>query len=178
MLGQYKLGVLTELVGNIHFSPSVYQPAETLTPEQMVQFNVYTIQDNIPAIPDGHKLKESWTYEVNDRTVIRNWSTEQLSTEELQAQNESTMLGIIAGTQERLDAFANTRNYDGILSACTYATSTVPKFKSEGQYCVNARDATWAELYSILAQVQANTRPMPLGYSEIESELPVLQWLS
>jgi hypothetical protein len=49
---------------------------------------------------------------------------------------------ITASTQSRLDTFANTRNYDGILSACTYASSSIPKFANEGQYCVDARDAT------------------------------------
>ena len=83
---------------------------------------------------------------------------------------------IVRNTQKRLDDFAKTRNYDSILSACTYATSTVLKFSTEGQYCVEARDATWSKLYEILAEVQAETRPMPSGYSDIESELPVLQW--
>jgi enamine deaminase RidA (YjgF/YER057c/UK114 family) len=83
---------------------------------------------------------------------------------------------IVNATQKRLDDFAKTRNYDSILSACTYATSTVVKFSTEGQYCVEARDATWSKLYEILAEVQAETRPMPSGYSDIESELPVLQW--
>jgi len=83
---------------------------------------------------------------------------------------------IITATQLRLDTFAQTRNYMGILSACTYASSTVEKFKTEGQYCVNQRDATWAKLYQMLAEVQAGTRPMPSGYADIESELPVLVW--
>ena len=80
-----------------------------------------------------------------------------------------------AAIQQRLDAFAQTRNYDGILSACTYATSTVAKFKAEGQYCVDARDATWSTCYAILGAVQAGTRPMPT-LAEIEAELPVLEW--
>lgn len=78
--------------------------------------------------------------------------------------------------QLRLDAFARTRNYDGILSACTYATSTVPKFATEGQYCVTARDATWAAAYAILAEVEAGTRPMPSGIADIEADLPALAW--
>ena len=77
--------------------------------------------------------------------------------------------------QKRLDDFAKTRNYDNILSACTYATSTVPKFQAEAQYCVDARDATWNTCYEILAEVQAQTRPMPT-FEEIEAELPVLAW--
>lgn len=83
---------------------------------------------------------------------------------------------VITSTQERLDDFAKTRNYDGILSACTYATSTVQKFQQEGQYCVEARDATWNKLYEILAEVEAGTRPLPESYTDIEPELPVLEW--
>lgn len=78
--------------------------------------------------------------------------------------------------QKRLDDFARTRNYDGILSACTYATSTVPKFQAEGQYCVQARDATWAAAYGVLAQVELGQRPVPASIADIENELPVLQW--
>lgn len=83
---------------------------------------------------------------------------------------------VIAATQQRLDDFARTRNYDGILSACTYASSSVPKFATEGRYCVNARDATWASLYQIMGEVQAGVRPMPVGFAEIERELPLLEW--
>lgn len=176
MLGQYINGNLQELVGNIHFSPSVYQSAESLSPEQKVQFFVYNIIDVVPEVPVGSILNESWTYEVQDRNVIRTWSTRLKTPEELQAQNESTMQEIIQGTQLRLDTFAKTRNYDSILSACTYATSAVVKFKNEGQYCVNSRDSTWSVLYGILAAVQAGTRPMPKNYAEIEPELPNLTW--
>ena len=83
---------------------------------------------------------------------------------------------IVQQAQKRLDDFAATRNYAGIMSACTYVTSAVPKFASEGQYCVEARDNTWATLYAILTQVQAGTRPVPTSYEEIEQELPVLAW--
>jgi hypothetical protein len=83
---------------------------------------------------------------------------------------------IVTATQQRLDDFARTRNYDGVLSLCTYASSPNPKFQAEGQYGVEARDATWSKLLEILAEVEANTRPMPTGYAEIESELPPLVW--
>jgi hypothetical protein len=83
---------------------------------------------------------------------------------------------IIHATQKRLDDFAGTRDYNSILSACTYATSTVPKFKADGQYCVNARDATWGKLYTMMAEVEAGKRPMPTGYADIEGLLPALIW--
>lgn len=83
---------------------------------------------------------------------------------------------VVTATQAWLDTFANTRNYDGILSACTYASSAVPKFQSEGQYCVNARDSTWATLYTLMGEVQAGTRPMPATVEEVIALLPELTW--
>lgn len=80
-----------------------------------------------------------------------------------------------AGVQQHLDTFAQTRNYDGILSAASYATSTVPKFAAEGQYAVEARDAAWAKCYEVLAAVETGSRPMPT-LDELLAELPVLAW--
>lgn len=83
---------------------------------------------------------------------------------------------IVDATQQRLDDFAKTRQYDGILSACTYSTSPTPKFQAEGQYCVAQRDATWAKLYEMLAEVEAGTRPIPQSFADVEPELPALVW--
>lgn len=77
--------------------------------------------------------------------------------------------------QGYLDGFARTRNYDGIMSAATYATSTVPKFRAEGQYAVEARDVTWAKGYEILDAVLSGQRPMPT-IEEVIAELPLLAW--
>lgn len=81
-----------------------------------------------------------------------------------------------AAIQQRLDEFARTRNYDNILSACTYATSTVAKFHGEGQTCVNLRDATWLAAYTIMGAVQEGTRLMPASIADIEADLPTLEW--
>jgi hypothetical protein len=88
---------------------------------------------------------------------------------------EEIIAEFAAKIQARLDAFARTRNYDGILSACTYVTSTNPKFAAEGQYCVQVRDATWAKCYEVLNEVQSGQRPMP-SWKELEAELPALEW--
>jgi len=102
-----------------------------------------------------------------------------MTPEELQSYPSPTPEQIIAGftaaVQQRLDDFAKTRGYDGILSAATYATSAVPKFQAEGQYAVEARDATWAMCYAILADVQGGQRAMP-SQAELLAELPALVW--
>lgn len=103
------------------------------------------------------------------------WSAEEIAADKL-AQSQALQSSIIAETQIRLDDFAKTRNYDGILSACTYATSAVPKFQAEGQYCVNARDATWSSLYQLFDDVTNGVKPMPPSFSDIEPLLPALEW--
>lgn len=77
--------------------------------------------------------------------------------------------------QAALDAFAKTRGYDGIMSACTYAGSVVPRFAAEGQCAVNLRDATWSACYQIMADVQAGRRALPT-VEQAMSELPQLEW--
>lgn len=90
--------------------------------------------------------------------------------------DEQVQATFVAAIQQRLDDFARTRNYDNILSACTYATSSVPKFAAEGQRAVDLRDQTWAAAYTILDDVLANRRSMPASIADIEDDLPALEW--
>lgn len=80
-----------------------------------------------------------------------------------------------AAVQAHLDATAQQRNYDGILSACTYATSSNAKFKAEGQACVEWRDAVWGQCYATMAAVQGGQQPAPTIAGLIAS-LPALTW--
>ena len=74
--------------------------------------------------------------------------------------------------QRALDAFASTRGYDGIMSACSYASSTDAQFKLEADYCVALRDTTWRMGYAIVADVKAGLRPIPTA-EELIAELPI-----
>lgn len=104
------------------------------------------------------------------------WEVVPLSATEVQQYLDGLQLSVVEQTQQRLDNFARTRGYDGVLSACTYSDSLVQKFRDEGQYCLAQRDATWAKLYDLLQEVQSGTRPVPSGFSDIEPLLPVLTW--
>lgn len=74
--------------------------------------------------------------------------------------------------QQALDDFARTRGYDHINSACTYATSTDPQFRLEGEYCVALRDETWRTGYRLLDEVRASERAVP-SEGELLALLPV-----
>ena len=126
--------------------------------------------------PATHRVSQLPQPEFVDEQWQTAFEIVQLTPDELDERVSALIQSITQETQKRLDDFAKTRNYDGILSACTYATSTVVRFAEEGQYAVNARDVTWATLYSVMAEVEAGTRPMPAGYADIEPLLPALAW--
>ena len=80
-----------------------------------------------------------------------------------------------AAVQTYLDDFARTKTYDGILSACTYITSTSPRWKAEGQRCVELRDAVWESAFVILNDVMDGKRAIPT-LEQFIAELPKLTW--
>ena len=147
----------------------------TVADESPLEKGVYllpagAVDTTPPTVPEGKKAKwnGSWVYEDIPKP--------EPEPEPTPPTDEEIKDKIINDTQNRLDTFAQSRNYDGILSLCTYATSTKPKFAAEGQYGVEARDDTWSKLYSIYEEVKAGTRPMPADYDAIKADLPVLEW--
>lgn len=157
--------------------PNVSFPSPLIDPPEPYYWVVESPPPQYDSITEGlrqiapRQIDGQWTHQ---------WEVYDLSPEEIaknkQSHKEQFYQAVVDVTQSRLDDFAKTRAYDGILSLCTYATSTVPKFQAEGQYGVEARDATWAKLYEMMAEVEAGTRPMPAGFQDIEPELPVLEW--
>jgi hypothetical protein len=122
-----------------------------------------------------HRLQEV-TPELQNGVWWQVWTVVELTNEERQQVLHQIKEAVTEQTQQRLDDFARTRNYDSILSLCTYVSSANPKFQQEGLYGVEARDTTWAKLHEILAEVESGARPIPSGYFEIEPELPPLTW--
>lgn len=117
-----------------------------------------------------------------DGVWVQQWKIEPVTSEEASIlnieHNKNIKNTCITRTQNKLDQFAQTRGYDSILSACTYASSLNIKFSLEGQCCLNLRDATWTKLLEILKEIEQGIRDIPTTYEEIESELPVLSWSS
>jgi hypothetical protein len=157
-------------------NPGVSYPAEP-TDAALESWGVYRVEPT--PIPDHDALMQSVeeaTPALISSKWTQMWTVRPATADEIAGRKQELQDEIVTATQARLDAFARTRSYDGILSACTYATSPTPKFAAEGQYCVAQRDATWAKLYEMLAEVEAGTRPIPSGYPDIEPELPALTW--
>ena len=166
-----ELGLTFEQVRRLFPQTSFREGAEL----DMPRVRSYTPTPTPQYNPATHGVRESPPVDG-----LQQWEIYPLPADEVAANQAAAAKAlqdsIVASTQEYLDSFARTRNYDGILSACTYATSNVPKFSREGQAAVNLRDATWAALYQILEDVQTGKRNAPTGFQDIEADLPALEW--
>ena len=143
----------------------------------LADYHVYPLETTDKPQYDSktHKVVEGDPVNV-DGQWVQVWTLVDLTPEEVTEAELNLQRSITDETQQSLDTFAQTRNYDGILSACTYANSSLEKFQIEGQRCVELRDQTWAALYVILAEVEAGTRPVPDSFADIEGDLPELSW--
>jgi len=121
------------------------------------------------------KLVEQGT-EAIDGKMYTVWGKVPLSPEETTEAEMALQQRVTDGAQNRLDTFAKTRNYEGILSAASYSVSNNPRFTQDGLRAVELRDATWEALYVILDEIRAGTRPVPTGFESIVDDLPVLSW--
>lgn len=121
-----------------------------------------------PEIPINHRMTNTLIEIESGYT----YAVEMLSAEELMLQTREQ---IIQAVQSKLDRTAQSRNYDNILSLCSYANSTDQIFASEGQAGVAWRDACWRTCYEIVTAVQNGERSLPT-VSEVLAELPKINW--
>jgi hypothetical protein len=93
----------------------------------------------------------------------------------MNAEDQRILDSLTCSVQLHMDLKAHERNYDNLLTLCTYATSTNPKFSSEGQAAVEWRDGVWARCYEVMADVMEGRRAIPTR-EELIAELPVFEW--
>ena len=77
-----------------------------------------------------------------------------------------------AAIQGVLDAYAQSWGYDNIVSAASYASSTVDKFKNEAVALLTWRDQTWAFAEGFEADVEAGKATMPATLADFIAQLP------
>ena len=133
-----------------------------------------TGNDSVIRIDDGACIPDDPAN--SDRREYDGWLAEGNTLQPITAETpEQAFTRLQAVVQKRLDEWAGERGYESILSLCTYATSTIPKFQVEGQRGVEVRDTCWQFGYSLLAQVEAGQAPIP-SEDELLQMLPPMEW--
>ena len=141
----------------------------------------YVINQGLYHVPNEGEWADLWTqvdaYAKEHPEAVQEEPTPPEPT--FEEQIAAAYADFDARVEARLNAFAATRRYSSINSACSYSTSTDPQFRLEGEYCVQARDATYRKCYDLLEEympaVLAGERPIP-SWEEIETQLPPLVW--
>lgn len=130
----------------------------------------YTIGDERwkAFVTEGNAIGVNYV-EYDDRTEAVKW--QEITHDELVVMKKGEYTSLI---QKRLDSFAQTRNYDNIMSACSYFGSLNETFNQEAKTCLRLRDETWSKGYELLESFDI-TKKVPT-WEEIEKELPILEW--
>lgn len=110
--------------------------------------------------------------EYDDRYEVIAVEEEMLTDEEQRALIKVRLTAVV---QSWMDKTVQARNYDSILTACSYAGSADEKFNAEGTACKAWRDRVWRTCYAIEDEVLAGTRKVPTE-EELITELPELEW--
>lgn len=84
-----------------------------------------------------------------------------------------SMKPYIDAVDAALNNAAKAQGYDGIVSACSYAGAP-NYFQAESVAFLEWRAACWVHCHQVLAQVQANQRPVPTP-EDLVAELPALE---
>lgn len=114
-------------------------------------------------------------------------SQDYLITDEMSIVGEDELISMREPTREKviseyveavgrfMDKVVKMRGYDSIVSACSYATSGVQRFREEAIACIKWRDLVWSSCYSALDLVNSGAIGAPSINDFIES-LPNIAW--
>lgn len=80
--------------------------------------------------------------------------------------------------QDRLDAFAQARGYDGILAMCSYLGDANEVFAAEARCGWDLRSQTWTALWAHQRRVMMGELPVPVTPEEVLRALPALEWIT
>lgn len=115
---------------------------------------------------DANGFAPAWTENLTPCAVA---VPVQETLEQIIAAKQAALEAMI---QQRLDAFAQSVNFDNIASACLTGMQPAGTYRqAEGAEFITLRYTTWQKAAEIRDAVFADERPMPT-WEEVEAELP------
>ena len=88
---------------------------------------------------------------------------------------EEIKVAIINAVQAKLDEACKTKGYDNGFACASYATSSVPSFKSEAESFIEWRDTCWCLCYDLLEKYLQGSIPRPT-VDDVLNKLPNMEW--
>jgi hypothetical protein len=150
-----------------NFTPPADYAEVFSSPKPIVDTLIYKINEGVPELKEDGKWYQTWSTRMLtqiERLEVKNFALESLRSR------------LITTASSKLDQFARSRGYDNINSACSWSSSAIEKFKSEGERCSKLRDDTWNKILEIINDLYLGNRPSTASIEDLLQELPNLSW--
>lgn len=109
--------------------------------------------------PALQKLTEVRTF--GGIVVLQSWSADTMTAAEAIEYATETLTEIGLSIGPFLDQAVAVKQYDSMLSATTWLTSSLATYKAEGGQAAAYRDSVWRAFYATVSAVQAGTQLVP-----------------
>lgn len=123
--------------------------------------------------PLTHKAVEVLT--LGDTEVVQSWIIEALAPEEQLQYLQSVRPLFKQYLDDHMNAEVAFRDYDNIITACTWKDSNDPQWAAEGQQAAAFREQCFKVSYQIESAVMTGQQPVPTR-KEYIAHLPTLGW--
>ena len=151
-------------IGNSTAYESPLETGEFYAPPQSTELEPLREKDGYHVKWNGKK----WEYEEVIKEIEPGPEQHVLTAEEIR-KSYSDKLGSV------MDTKAQEYGYDSILTAVTYADSTIEKFAKEGKAFKEWRDNVYATGYAYLAEIEAGKKAIPATDEEFIALVPVFK---
>lgn len=174
-------------------------PIHIKTRAHPLSMYVEVLFDKRPEIPEFFSLKENVYVERGDirvsydvlpfplHTLLRLATEDSNNIDLLEAKDVlasevdqalvKRIVTLINGyIQTKLDAFANERGYDNVVTLISYETSGVKEYKADAKKGKEMRDQVWSATTAYVNDILADAKPIPKSITEIDEALPSIAW--
>jgi len=137
------------------------------------------VADATPAFNPQTQICTAADPQLIDGVWHQGWNVTTLTPAEIDDKSAAQKAAMVATFTDaltaHLDAVAQTRRYDNRIT-CALRAGYVGPFQAEGAAFAAWMDTCNALAYSLLAEVEAGTRPMPTNPQELIDALPTMAW--
>lgn len=140
--------------------------------------NIVYIEELVKPVPNllqKHVVQQPTKDPVTGKWSI-GWDLVSMTQAEITASMVEVKGRVSATVQNMLDDFARTKDYDNIMSACSYINSSNVTRAQEAQTAINLRDQVWDTLIAYYTDVELGNVAPPTTEDEILALLPPLVW--
>lgn len=142
--------------------------------DMLAEWGVYPVRVIPAPVTAANEAAEPADPILENGEWVQGWTVRALTQDEIKQKIEMHKEILQAAVTDHMNAVARQKNYDSILSACTYAAFDNP-FKDDGLKAIAWRSAVWVKCYEVLDFVQAGLREIPTA-EELIAELPEMEW--